>query len=1080
MKTKKTSLLRRQPAKRKKAYWLLFFLLPFIAMGQSPTKTISGRVTVKGGNEPVAGATVTNITRSRSVATKADGTYSIVANASDLIRITSVNYKTASFIVNKNTAVYNIALEEEANDLNSVMVIGYGTVKKRDVTGSVAQVNMADMLKAPVKSFDEMLAGRVAGVQVTSSDGQPGAGINIVVRGANSVTQSNSPLYVIDGFPIEDPDNNALNPDDIESINVLKDASATAIYGARGANGVIMITTKRGKTGAPVVSLDSYYGTQKTRKTIPMMQPADFVKYMLEWNPSTTPWDPTASYSGITPYQLYFSGGTTTDYYQDTAKFIDWQNMVLRNAPMMSHTLNVSGGSGGTRYSVSGNMVNQDGIILNSGYKRYQGRASLDQTFNTKVKAGINVNYSRMEQYGVIVAQSTNSATTNLMYSVWGYRPVEASPESQAATGVSDDYSQTDALVDPTVSSTQDYRFNPVVNINNAYNKTYTNNLIANAYLEYKILPELTLRITGGLNDRLRRQDKFNNSKTQYGNPFTSSNGPNGSVIYYENNSWLNENYLTYNKVFNGVHSLNVMAGFSEQKNTSDSYGSSAIQVPNEQLGINALTQGTPVSIASVSSLNTSASFISRINYGYASRYLFTATFRRDGSSKFAPQNHWGNFPSGAFAWNFSRENFLKGFKALTDGKLRISYGATGNNRVSDFAYLSNYSQTPGNSTVYTFGNLPVTGAVPTTIGNPDLKWETTYQWDGGLDLTFFKNRISFTGDVYSKKTKNLLLNAAVPTSTGYSTVYENIGDVQNQGLELALNTVNIETSKFMWTSSFNISFNKSKVLSLANNQEALLSSIAWDNNWSSIPAYIAKVGQPLGMMYGYIWDGVYQYSDFDNASGRYVLKSTVPTNGNARANIQPGDIKYKDINGDGVVNANDYTVIGHSLPIHIGGFTNNFTYGNFDLNVFLQWSYGNDIMNANRMMFEGNALGKNFLEQYASYDDRWTPENTNTTQFRTKGYFGGGYSSKTVEDGSYLRLKTISLGYNIPQSVLKKYKIKSFRLYASAQNLITWTKYTGLDPEVNTYNSSVLTGGFDYSPYPRAKTVVFGVNVSF
>lgn len=324
------------------------------------------------------------------------------------------------------------------------------------------------------------------------------------------------------------------------------------------------------------------------------------------------------------------------------------------------------------------------------------------------------------------------------------------------------------------------------------------------------------------------------------------------------------------------------------------------------------------------------------------------------------------------------------------------------------------------------------------------------------------------------------MLNAAVPTSTGYSSAYENIGSVQNQGLELSLNTTNIQTRKFTWTSSFNISFNKSKVLSLANNQESLLSSIAWDNGWNTIPAYIAKVGQPLGEMYGYIWQGVYQYSDFDNPSpGKYVLKTNVPTNGNARANIQPGDIKYKDINGDGVVNANDYTVIGHSLPLHFGGFTNNFTFANFDLNVFLQWSYGNDIMNANRIVFDGNGLGKSFLEQYASYDDRWEPTNTNSKNFRVNGYYGGGYSSRTVENGSYLRVKTISLGYNIPKSVLNRYKIKTFRIYASAQNLFTITKYSGLDPEVNTYNS-VLTGGFDYSPYPRAKTIVFGINASF
>ncbi|MFT4204297.1 MAG: TonB-dependent receptor [Chitinophagaceae bacterium] len=1044
------------------------------------THTISGLVVSKSSGLMVENATIQNITTSKNVVTDEKGRFTIPANTNDRIAVSALNYIKDTITVGAGKTYYTVYLNDAANSLNDVVVVGYGSVKKADVTGSIAQANMADLLKAPVKSFDEMLAGRVAGVQVTSSDGQPGANVNIVVRGANSVTQDNSPLYVIDGFPIENPDNNALNPDDIESLEVLKDASATAIYGARGANGVIIITTKKGKAGAPVVSLTSSYGIQKARKKIDMMQPADFVQYMLDYNSDTTSWNSSISVSSITPYQLYFSGGTTMAYYQDTAAFYDWQSRVLRTAPILNTTLNVSGGNGGTRYSVSGNIVNQDGIILNSNYKRYQGRASLDQTFNSRFKVGINANYSRLEMSGISVAQSTNSATTNLMYSVWGYRPVQASPASQAATGVNDDYASEDAYTDESVSSSQDYRFNPVKNLKNAYSKNKTDNLIVNAYLEYKIIPRLTLRVTGGINNRSVRQERFNNSNTQYGNAYTNSNGPNGSIYDLTYNSWVNENTLTYSNTFAKEHSLTAMVGMTEQKNTSSTYGYTAIQVPNESLGINALSQGTVSSTTSLASSSTLASYLARINYGYKSRYLLTLSAREDGSSKFATGNKWGQFFSGALAWRFSKETFLRNVAFLDDGKLRMSYGATGNNKVSDFAYLPEYSQTASNTSVYTFNNTAVTGAVPTTIGNTDLKWETTYQLDLGLDLTFLRNRISFTGDVYSKETKNLLLNASVPTSTGYSTVYKNVGNVQNNGLELTLNTVNITNEKFTWTSTFNISFNKSKVLSLAEDQESLLSSIAWDNNWSSIPAYIAKVGQPLGMMYGYIWDGVYQYSDFDeSASGTYTLKSTVTTNGNTRANIQPGDIKYRDVNGDGVVDAKDYTVIGHGLPLHIGGFGNNFSYAHFDLNIFFQWSCGNDIQNVNRMVFEGNALGKSFLEQYASYNNYWTSERTNTDQFRVKGYYGGGYSSKTVEDGSYLRLKTISLGYNMPSGWLKKYKIKSFRIFGSAQNLVTWTRYSGVDPEVNAY-SSVLTGGFDYSPYPRAKTYVLGVNVSF
>lgn len=360
------------------------------------------------------------------------------------------------------------------------------------------------------------------------------------------------------------------------------------------------------------------------------------------------------------------------------------------------------------------------------------------------------------------------------------------------------------------------------------------------------------------------------------------------------------------------------------------------------------------------------------------------------------------------------------------------------------------------------------------------MKWETTTETNIALDLSILKNRISLTTEVYSKKTEDLLLFAALPYSSGYSSAFKNVGSVENKGLEFTLNTTNIKKNNFTWTSSFNIAFNRNKVLSLTENQESFTSIITWDNTWNSFPAYLVKLNQPLGLMYGYVWDGVYQYSDFyQNTTGAYVLKDNIPTNGNARGSIQPGDIKYKDLNGDGVVNASDYTIIGNGIPKHTGGFSNNFTYKGFDVNIFFQWSYGNQIQNTNRLVFDGNGLGKTNLNQYASYIDRWSPENTTSRNFRTNGFFGGGYSSRTVEDGSFIRLKTAALGYNFSEQALKKIKVKALRLYVSGQNLITWTNYSGMDPEVNTYNSAI-SAGFDYSAYPRARTITFGVNLSF
>ena len=1035
---------------------------------------------VSDSKSPLANTTILVKGKQLYATSKADGSFSIKVPGKKAVLVFSYSgYETKEITVGDQNFI-NVLMKENAEVLTDVVVVGYGTQKRKDLTGSITKAPVSDMLKAPVASFDQALAGRVAGVQVVSSDGQPGAGINIVIRGANSVSQSNAPLYVVDGFPVENPENNAISPEDIESMDILKDASATAIYGARGANGVIIITTKKGKIGDPVVSYNAYYGNQKDAHYMNLMTPSEYVKYQMEVNPSTTPY---VQGSGgiLTPYQQFFSGGTTMAYYQDTAAVLNWEKAVLQTAPMLNNSVSVTGGNNKTRYAISGNIFNQSGIIINSGYKRYQGRIVLDQTVNSKLKVGVNINYSYLIQSGMALSQSTNSATTNVMYSVWGFRPVTPSPASAAFTGQTD--LTQNSLTDPNVSSTQDYRFNPVVNLSNLYRKNGTTDLMANGYLEYTIIPNLILKVTGGIENKILRQDVFNNSQTSYGSPLITSNGSNGSVIYNETHTWLNENYITYNKTFHSNHTLNVMAGITEQGNTTAQYGMSAIQVPNEQLGINALQSGTPQTVTSGSSLWTAASFLGRINYGYKSKYLFTASYRADGSSRFSPSNHWGYFPSGAFAWKFSQEKFMRKLQDIIyDGKLRITYGSTANNRVSDFAYLPVYSQTPTASSVYTFNNVPVTGAIPTTIGNQNLKWETTNQLDLGIDLGLLRNRINITADIYRKNTKNLLLNAAVPTSSGYSSVFENIGSVRNQGLEIAINTTNIQKTNFTWITSFNISFNQSKVLALANNQETLLSTIAWDNGWTSTPAYIAKVGQPLGLMYGYIWDGVYQYKDFDKTTaGTYVLKNSVTTNGNARASIQPGDIKYRDINGDGVVNANDYTVIGRSLPVHIGGLLNNFTYKGFDLSIFFQWSYGNDVQNNNNLVFSGNGLNKTNLNQFASYENRWTPTNTNTTNFRAGagGYYGGGYSSRTVEDGSFLRLKTLSFGYNLKPSILKKVRMSKLRVYTSMQNVFTWTKYSGQDPEVNNYNS-VLTGGFDYSSYPRARTITFGLNASF
>lgn len=1019
------------------------------------TITITGKVT-DDKNMPLPGVSVVVENTRIATSTKDNGFYSLnVPNEKAVLLFSSVGFSSQKKVVGANTVI-NVQLQQENSRLNEVVVVGYGTVLKKDLTGAVGSVKMEDLQKAPVRSFEEALAGRIAGVQVSSSDGQPGVSSNITIRGSNSITQNNSPLYVIDGFPIENPDNNAINPAEIESIEVLKDASATAIYGARGANGVIIITTKRGKIGMPTITYNGYYGFQKNVNEMELMNAYEFVKLQNELNP-------------VNAQQNYFDNGRTLESYRSETG-VNWQDRLLRTAPMQNHYLAINGGTAGTRYSISGSIIDQDGVILNTGFNRYQGRVVLDQNINDRFKIGTNLNYSGTSTSGSIVSDSYGSLSTlSLIYSVWAYRPV-------SGTGSNDDL--VDQLYDPAIDANNDLRANPVITAENTYNRRNVNSIVANAYAEYSFTKNLKLRISGGINRYDQVVNIFNNSLTPLGNPNSpqGKGGPNGSVTNNRITDLLNENTLSYNRTFAKNHKLNIVGGFTMQQTSFNNFGALALQVPNETLGVSGLDEGVASSITSLTSKNRLLSALARVNYSFKDKYLLTASFRSDGSSKFAAGNKWSYFPSGSIAWRISKENFMKDLTFLSDAKIRTSYGITGNNRVSDFAYLA--TLTLPNSAVYPFNNGINKGAIKTALGNQNLKWENTSQLDLGIDLSFLKDRISFTADYYRKTTYDLLLNAGLPPTAGLPSAFKNIGRVKNDGFEFTIGTKNISTDQFSWSTDFNIAFNRNRILELTENQESILTNIAWDAGYVNTPLFIGKINQPIAQFYGYIWDGVYQYSDFNRSpSGVYSLKDNVTTNGNTRASIQPGDIKYRDLNGDGVVNADDRTVIGNPNPDFTGGLSNNFKYKNFDLNIFFQWSYGNDIFNANRLVFEGSTrLDQN---QYASFIDRWTPDNQTNEMFRVGGAGPFAYSSRVVEDGSYLRLKTVSLGYTLPANLAKKINLKSLRVYSSAQNLFTWTAYSGPDPEVSVRNSA-LTPGFDYSAYPRASTVTFGLSATF
>ena len=1045
---------------------LALVLIQATSTAQNSNRTLAGKVTDEN-NQPIQGVAVQLKDHNKVVQTNSSGLFTIeVPAGAGILVFSNVGYQSRELPITGNS-IYNVQLQKNYVNLEDVVVIGYGTALRKDLTGSIGSVKINDIQKAPVASLDDALGGRVAGVQVTTADGQPGNSSSITIRGSNSITQDNSPLYVIDGFPIEASVNNMLNPNDIESIDILKDASATAIYGARAANGVVIINTKKGQAGKPVVSYEGWYGVQQNIKKYEMLSPYEFVKYQLEFNPTV-----------FGPLFLNSEHPDLESY--RNVKGIDWQDLLLQDAPMQNHSLSIRGGNELTQYNLSGSFLDQDGVIIESGLKRYTGKLNLNQIINKNFRLGISALYSNSRMEGELSNQPTDgtsgSSTAYIMNSIWGYRPVTGTAQGDEALF--------NEGIDPNVAPTGDYRFNPYLRAKNTYNPFITKLTLVNAFLEYKFLKSFTLKVSGGLTNNNLRYEKFFNSNTPQGSPLTvygSTNGVNGSITNYNYYNWLNENTLTYNKRIKG-HNLTFLSGLTLQRNSYKSDGVAAILIPNEGLGIHGLDEGTVSNAVAGGSYSTLASMLARASYNYKGKYLATASWRMDGSSKFSDNNKWGSFPSASLAWKFSEENLFKSLSFLSEGKLRAGYGIIGNNRVSDFAYLPSLrinilSNSASSTSGYPFNNSLFTGAVPFALGNDQLKWESTAQTDIGLDLSFCRNRIEITTDYYYKKTRDLLLYAALAASTGYGAAFKNIGSVSNEGLEFSLNTKNIVSKKFGWNSSFNISFNRNKIISLNEGQPAITTMVTWDGNYNTAQPYIARPGYPIAMFYGYVFDGIYQLSDFDGASGGYVLKEGVVNNGNTASSIQPGDIKYKDINADGKVNNLDQTIIGNPNPVHTGGFNNNFTYKGFDLNIFFQWSYGNDMMNANRLIFDGG--NRPLLNLFKTATQRWTPENESNELYKVRGAGPIAYSSRVIEDGSYLRLKTLSIGYNIPEKLLRHAKIRSLRVYCSAQNLYTWTKYTGLNPSASV-RPTALTPGFDWSAYPLARTIVGGVNLSF
>ena len=1023
--------------------------------------TVVGRV-VDTNNVPLIGVNVVVKGTTTGTTTGSDGNYSIKVGENQTLVFSYLGYTTVEEVVGKRTAI-NVKMNEEATQLGAVEIvnIGYGTTTRRDLTGSVAKADLGTMMKANVTNFDQALGGRIAGVVVTTGDGSLGAEANITIRGNNSLTQSNAPLYIIDGFPSEGSFATSINPADIESIDVLKDASATAIYGARGANGVIVINTKRGTEGKPTVNFSASFSLSHIANKVDLMDSYEFVRLQEELiNDSSME----SSYYG---YSEEYGRNLTLDDYRNIPG-IDWQDQLYRTAFQQNYNVSLSGGNKeGLRYNVGFSALDQDGIIIRSNFQRYQGKANFTLPITKKLTLNANANYSRTATNGVnpTTAETTSSSSGWLMYSVWGYRPVTAPGQDIL-----------DSILDASIDGSNDYRFNPVKTAKNEYRKTLVDYLNANMALTWKITPELTFKATGGYVMNKRRREEFNGTETYTGYPGSpSGKGVNGAIYWTDQANWSNENTLNYKRRFGRSHNVDLMAGlsFQGQKNTYD--GVSATQITSEELGIAGLHTGNYQSVASNYYDWRMMSMFLRANYNFRYKYYLTFSFRADGSSKFPSDNRWGYFPSVGASWNFNRENLFKNSEWLNNGKLRFSWGLTGNNRTqTPYDFYSQITVTPGsgNSFDYVFNGDRMPGYYISNMANEKLKWETTEQYNVGIDLGFFDDRLKVTADWYDKVTRDLLLYALLPASAGYEQGMLNIGSIRNRGFEFTLETVNIKTRQFQWSTSFNIAFNRNKILGLVDNQNSLQTSVSWETRFNSQFPYISQVGKPTGMMYGFIYEGTYKPEDF-NADGS--LRDGIPAyKGNT---MQPGDLKYRDMNGDGKIDDYDRTIIGCGQPLHTGGFNNSFNWKNFDLNIFFSWSYGNDILNANRLVFE--AGWKSQTNQFASFANRWTPENASSNMPRANATGSEEYSSRVIEDGSFLRLKNVSLGYTIPSRQLRKAGISSMRIYVSADNIWTLTDYSGPDPEVSTRNS-VLTPGFDWSAYPRAYGFTAGVNITF
>ncbi len=1072
-------------------------MCPAVVVQAQQARTIQGTVTSTERNETLPGATVVLKGTTIGASTDAEGRFSLPLKAGTTgpveLRISSIGFTAQDVTVGPDQTSVQVKLAPETKALDDVVVIGYQEVPREALTGSVSSVNAKQIKDIPANSSAEALTGRLAGVQITTSEGQPGSDFRILVRGGNSITQDNSPLYVVDGIQIENA-LSVISPQDIASVDVLKDAAATSIYGARGGNGVVIITTKRGIEGRTAVTYNGFAGFRRIVKTLDVLKPGEYLDFQYE--------RAARSSGDLTTFRNAYGSRNFTGDTLALARqspFTDWQQEVFgRNAFQQTHNVTVSGGGKGSTFSLSLTSNREQGIQVQSDYERKLLSFRFDHKASDKLRIGFNVRANDQATVGAGTSSGGLGSSSRLRNSVQ-YRPFTNNLGKGTA-------------IDPTEPDEEYYilsggtsgLINPVVVAEAEYRNTKSRLANTSAYVNYNFTKTLSFRTTAGVDYLNTRGESFNNKNSSAARQLGGK--PTAALSTGQQLTLNNSNVLSYNTNFNKRHHVDALLGQEVYYTQATTLNISTAYLPTDitpESAFSSFNQAQAPAGYIQAAPNTSEtpnrllSFFGRVNYSFDDKYLFTASFRDDGSNKFAPGKQWSQYPSASVAWRLSREEFMKSFTPINDLKLRLSYGVVGNNRIANALFVRTFSPSGVEYSEYD-GRVP--GLASPALPNSSLKWENTHSRNLGLDLSLFDSRVQFTADLYYNTTSDLLLPQPIPSYTGYTSQQRNIGETSNRGLELQLTGTAVRTENLTWTITGNVAFNRNKIESLGGQPYLPGINSAWTSDTGT--DYFVAPGQPVGQMYGYITDfdngrkGFYTVDDFNftqaaNGSWSYVLKSDVPSN-SAVATPEPGQMKFKDINGDGVVNTDDRTVIGNSNPKFTGGLNQQLAYKGFDASVFVNFVYGNDIYNANRIEYTSAYLAnQNVL---GIMRDRWRSINsegkvvTDPNQLRelnkdaqiwapTRGRYL--LHSWAIEDGSFLRINNITLGYTLPKKLTQRAKVQSLRFYATLNNVYTLTNYSGYDPEVNTRRGTPLTPGVDYAAYPRSKAFLFGLNLT-